>query len=636
MIDYEKELNKDQLDVVYNAEGACLVLSGPGSGKTRTLVYRTVYLLQSGIAPENILLLTFTKKAAKEMLTRISQKYSNAKVCGGTFHHMGNLFLRKYAKEVGYDANFLIIDQEDSKSILSSILKNRRDKIDLRAPVVSTIISLALNSKKEISQIIEENFSYIENDTILEIESVAKEYQKRKRENNLMDYDDLLLNWLKILSNKEICDYLSSQYKYIMVDEYQDTNALQDEIVKKMSKVHNNVLAVGDDSQSIFSFRAADVSNILNFSKSYPKAKLFKLEINYRSTPEILDMANEVIKNNQMRFEKKLRSIIKQGEYPFIVPLEDPFSQAKFIISKISDLKQSGVPLSEIAVLFRAHYHSAELELELSKRKVPYIMRGGIRFFEQAHIKDVAAFLRIIANFKDETSWRRILSRLKGVGQKYSENIIKEVLNRKCLKQILKDREEISSIVSNKAKDSVLFIFNLIEKAITDTSKAVDVFMLQFYTDYIKNNFDNAKDRINDINRFSELSKQYNSLEEMISEFSLSEEFSGEFGGDYKEYITLSTVHQAKGLEWSTVFVISLKEGEFPYIKALEEGSLEEERRLFYVALTRCKKNLFLTYPIHSFRGNNSLNPSRFLKEAENNPFFTEEEIIEEDDWEYF
>ncbi len=636
MINYEKELNKEQLKVVREGDGACLVLSGPGSGKTRTLVYRTAYLLEKGVPADQILLLTFTKKAAKEMLARVFSLLGKETegVCGGTFHHAGNLFLRHYASRIGYSGGFTIIDEEDSREIISSILKEK--KTNIRARPVQNIISLSINSKKEIKSVFEESFSHIDEDSLSAIEETAKEYAERKKRSNLMDFDDLLLNWMKILSLAEVRKEISSRFSYILVDEYQDTNALQDEIVKGLGEKRGNILAVGDDAQSIFSFRAADVQNILRFPETYPNAKIFRLESNYRSTSQILSLANEVINNNSERLEKELKSVNGDGSDPVVVPLDDPFKQAEFVAEQICDLKRAGERFSEMAILFRAHYHSAELEIELARRGVPYVMRGGVRFFEQAHIKDVSAFLRIIANHLDESSWRRLLFMREGIGKTYAEKVVKKILTKKSIENILSEKEEIVSAVPLRAQKGLLSLFSLIEEAFwkKNVSDAIDVFLSGFYNDYLRYSFENARERMNDLRRFHQLAGEYEDAETMMAEFSLSEDFRSE-AEDKKEKVTLSTVHQAKGLEWNTVFIIFLKEGEFPYVKALEEGSLEEERRLFYVAVTRCKNNLYLTYPVYSFRGKGFSKPSRFIKEAKGNSFF-EEDIIEDEGWEPF
>jgi DNA helicase-2/ATP-dependent DNA helicase PcrA len=635
MIDFEKELNKEQLKVVLDGDGHCLVLSGPGSGKTRTLVYRAAYLLQKGVPASQILLLTFTKKAAKEMLNRIYKisGMNEKEICGGTFHHTGNLFLRTYAERLGYSSNFIILDEEDSRSIISGIIKEEKINNAPKAPVIQKIISLSVNSKKTIKKTIEEYFSYFEEEIADIILEIAEKYQKRKKDNNLMDYDDLLFNWNEILSIPDIQKNISERFLYILVDEYQDTNALQNEIIKKIGQLHKNILAVGDDAQSIYSFRAADIENILNFSKEYKSAKIFKLESNYRSTEEILDIANAVIKNNDKKLEKELKSLLGKGAIPEIIPFSNPREQAKHI----ADYIVLNGNISEIAILFRAHHHAVELEMELAKRKIPYILRGGIRFFEQFHTKDVMAFLRIMLNFHDEPSWKRLLLRQEGVGEVSARKIIEKIFLEGGIEDVLGKKEEIYNanipVMGINGLKTILPIFESCKEK--EISEKIDIFLNSFYNHYLDFSFENAKERKNDLKKLKEISMEYENLEEMISDFSLSEDFQKE--EKLKDAVVLSTVHQAKGLEWETVFVISLKEGDFPHSKAIEEDMIEEERRLFYVAVTRCKKNLFLTYPLYNFREKYIAPPSRFLKEAQNLFYNEAEEIIEEDGgWETF
>ncbi len=641
MINFEKELNKEQLKVVYEGDGPCLVLSGPGSGKTRTLVYRAAYLLEKGIPSSRILLLTFTKKAAKEMLSRIYSfsSFTDKEICGGTFHHVGNLLLRQYAERIGYVSNFTILDEEDSRSIIKGILTERKS-IELPKPsVIQKIISLSANSKKSIKNVIEKYFFYFEDQVSDEILKISKVYKKRKKENNLMDFDDLLLNWNEILSIKEIRDEISNNFLYLLIDEYQDTNLLQDEIIKKMSEKHNNVLAVGDDAQSIYSFRAANINNIINFSKHYPRARVFKLEANYRSTPEILYIANSVIKNNQKKLEKELYSTKRTGSSPIIIPFSNSIGQAKYISNYLKGQEN----LLKTAILFRAHYQAVELEIELAKRKIPYILRGGVKFFEQYHVKDVLAFLRIYLNFFDESSWKRILLRQEGIGEVNAKKIINKVFERKNLNQLIVDKIEIIDFFSSQnVKNGTNKIIDLLEKGLGYTiPEKISLFLKDFYYHFLDFSFENARERKNDLKRLTEISSRYENLEELISDFSLSEDFQKEEKN--KNAVVLSTIHQAKGLEWETVFVISLKEGSFPHSKSLEDDLLEEERRLFYVAVTRCKENLFLTYPLYDFREREITKPSRFLREAgvsdedTGNEFFNDEEIIEtEEEWETF
>jgi DNA helicase II / ATP-dependent DNA helicase PcrA len=638
MINFERELNKEQLKVVYEGDGPCLVLSGPGSGKTRTLVYRAAYLLEKGILPSQILLLTFTKKAAKEMLSRIYalSSFTEKEICGGTFHHVGNLFLREYAENIGYWPNFVILDEEDSRGIIKEILTEYR-KVELPKPsVVQKIISLSVNSKESIGKVIEKYFFYFPKEISEEITEIRKIYEKRKKKNNLMDFDDLLHNWNEILSIKKIREEISNKFLYLLIDEYQDTNILQGEIIRKMSEKQNNVLAVGDDSQSIYSFRAANINNIINFPKKYPKAKIFKLETNYRSTPEILYIANSVIRNNQKKLEKELHSVKNAGPSPMIIPFSNSIEQAKYIANYLKGQKD----LSKTAVLFRAHYQAVELEIELSKKRVPYVLRGGIRFFEQFHIKDVIAFLRIYLNFFDESSWRRIFLRQEGIGEINSKKIINKVFSTGSLEELIKNREKIvDSFSSQKIKRGINIVFDLLKRGNDSTIPGkINLFLKDFYSHYLDFSFENSRERKSDLKRLLEISSRYENLEEMIADFSLNEDFPREENN--KSAVVLSTIHQAKGLEWETVFVISLKEGSFPHSKSIEDDLLEEERRLFYVAVTRCKENLFLTYPLYDFREKEIVKPSRFLEESgfsEKKGFFDDEEIIEnEKEWETF
>jgi DNA helicase II / ATP-dependent DNA helicase PcrA len=629
MVDFQKKLNKEQLRVVYEGEGPCLVLSGPGSGKTRTLVYRTVYLLEKGIPPSSVMLLTFTKKAAKEMLFRI-KKISSCnpeEIYGGTFHHVANIFLRKYGEKIGYASNFVIIDEDDSKKIISGVISEKygKQKEDVPKPkVIKNIISLAVNSEKAVEEVIEKNFPFFSNEVVDFILEIKEEYKKIKKESNVMDYDDLLFNWRVLLSNSEVKDAISEKFLYVMVDEYQDTNRLQDSIIRKISEKNKNILAVGDDSQSIYSFRAAEIDNIINFSENYPGAKTFKLESNYRSAPEILETANLVIKNNTKRLDKNLKSVTSfKGEVD-VLTFSNPIEQAEYIADYIEQKDNH----NEIAVLFRAHHHAVEVEMELTRRNIPYVSRGGVRFFEQLHIKDVTAYLRVLLNFHDRVSLERLLLKEKGVGEVGAKKMSLEVSSYKKIEDVFKNKEEIAKkVCTSISKKGFLKIINLIEQGKEKTiPEKIELFLDDFYSHYLDFSFENAKERKNDLKKIYEMSFDYEELEDIISDFSLSEDVEKEKN---ERSVVLSTIHQAKGLEWETVFVISLKEGDFPHAKAIEEGSVEEERRLFYVAITRCKENLFLTYPRYNFREKQIMPPSRFIEETRG--LITDEELQDEE-----
>ncbi len=638
MIDFNKELNKEQSKVVYEGDGPCLVLSGPGSGKTRTLVYRAAYLLEKGVPSDRILLLTFTKKAAEEMLSRIKDisPDDQSEICGGTFHHAGNLFLREFASKLGYSPHFIIIDKEDSKSILSDIIKKRKEEGVPKAPVVQSIISLAVNSKKRIEEVLEEQFSYLDHGIMDALLDIHKEYEERKKDQNLMDYDDLLLKWRELLEIPDVLKVLSERFLYILIDEYQDTNLLQDEIVHKMSSAHGNILVVGDDSQSIYSFRAANIDNILKFSEKHSGAKIFKLETNYRSTFEILDMANNAIMNNRKGFPKELKSVKGEGNFPCIIPFSGEMDQARYISNY---LMENDKEAHDTAILFRAHFHSVELELELARKNVPYTMRGGMKFVEQFHVKDLMAFLRIFLNFRDESSLKRLFLRQEGVGEVGSRQVIDEFLKYNGLQEVLSKKKTIlDNVSSSRNRKTLERLFFLMEEAAEkDIKEKISVFRNNFYDQFLDLSFDNAGERKNDLKRIEEMSLKYDSLERMVADFSLSENFKKE---RENKGVTLSTIHQAKGLEWKNVFVISLKEGDFPHSKAIQENLIEEERRLFYVAITRCKENLFLTYPTYSLRERRASSPSRFLREIDPNQEdedVIDDEIIEEEgEWEAF
>ena len=622
-VSYKQELNAEQYQVVTEAEGPCLVLAGAGSGKTRTIVYRVAYLIEQGVNPENILLVTFTNKAAREMLQRVEQLlgYFPEGLWGGTFHHIGNRFLRKYAKLLGYESNFSILDEEDAKDLIKLCLKE--ENIDVKSKrfpsqaVLKELISFAKNSQVDLEKILESKHPKWQ-PLADQIKKIAKHYEEKKLKNNSMDFDDLLVNWLKLLrEHQEVKTRLSTQFQYILVDEYQDTNYLQAEVVKELAQVHQNVLVVGDDAQSIYSFRAADIGNILNFSKVFEGVKIFKLETNYRSTPEILKVANVVIENNKNQFKKVLKPVLPEGVLPNLIPASSAAQEAKFISEQILQLKEEGMPLNKIAVLFRAAYHSQELEFELTKKDIPYDFRGGVRFFERAHIKDVVCFLRVVSNPSDEAAWHRILNLQTGIGDAGAAKIYQEIKEVKTIEEIF----NLNFSLTLKNELGWKNLVNILSKALLDNvAEKVRSLVKSDYKNYLETEYPNWQDRIDDLEQLALFAERYDSLESFLSEISLQENFTAEksrLDNAEEEKIVLSTIHQAKGLEWEAVFIINLVDNAFPNQRALlEEGGLEEERRLFYVAITRAQKNLFLSYPIIGSYNNMTLNaPSQFITE---------------------
>lgn len=643
-IDYEQELNKEQYAAVKGGEGSCLVLAGAGSGKTRTLVYRVAWLLDHGVNPENILLVTFTNKASKEMLQRVAllRGHDTKGLWGGTFHHMGNKILRMYADRIGYRRNFTILDAADALEYVSASVQDIHftgdKKTFPKSKTVYSIISYAKNAQKGIPEVVSKAWRQYE-PFIPHLVRIFERYEARKQQAQVMDYDDLLVLWLELLQkHPDVLNRLATQFQYILVDEFQDTNRIQANIMYALSSVHNNIMVVGDDSQSIYSFRAADISNILKFPEVFKDTQVYKLETNYRSTPEILRLANSSIEHNTKAYEKTLEAVRDSLEVkPSVVPLMDTSKQAKFVTQRIGELTEEDKELRDIAVLFRASHQTLELEVELTKKNIPYVKRGGMRYFEQSHIKDTIAYLRIVSHSLDELSWRRVLKLYPGVGEKSASAIWEHIYNGEgAYKPVLEDLSIVKG-VSSKAKKGLERLSHTlrdIEQLLNDQteethaselSAAINVILDGGYKDVIREKFDDADDRIEDLEQLALFSLQYPSVEQFLSDVALSEGFRGEVRGNAKEddesdYIVLSTIHQAKGLEWPVVFVIGLLEGQFPNARALAKGEdIEEERRLFYVAVTRAMDELYLTYPLSSFfgaqLGRNFSGPSRFINE---------------------
>lgn len=629
-INYQKELNSKQFEIIKNAKGPCLILAGAGSGKTRTLVYLTAYLLEHKIAPQNIMLVTFTNKASREMLNRVEVllQHHPKGLWGGTFHHLANIVLRRYALLAGYQNNFSILDNDDAKSFLKNCLGELH--IDIKKEffpkpdIIHSIISFSHNSLIPISDVITEKFSYLKPEIIPTIEKVSNYYHEKKKKMNVMDFDDLLYAWWHLMKNNpDTRQKLASQFYYVLVDEYQDTNTIQAQIIEMLSSYHNNVVVVGDDSQSIYSFRAANINNILDFPKKFENTKIFKLETNYRSTPEILELANQSIKNNKLQFEKNLKGVKKSMTKPALVALGDSYTQASFICQRILELQEEGVMLKQMAVLFRSAFQVLELELELNKRNIPYEMRGGMRFFEQAHIKDVISYLKVFSNIKDELSWKRVLRLYPGIGPSASQKIWEHIEGFTDLNKILESSPILSSRTQQSFHEIQSIFKNLMQIPEHFIPSAIEVILRSGYKRYIESAFENAKERVEDLEQLANFALSYKNLDEFLTEIALSEAFKGQSGASsetpQEDALILSTIHQAKGLEWKTVFILSLVEGQFPHYKIFDKpNELEEERRLFYVAVTRAQDELYLTYPVitSSFRTGQSINrPSMFIKE---------------------
>ncbi len=636
MINFEQELNKEQLAVVQNGDGPCLVLAGAGSGKTRTITYRVAYLLEKRISPENILLVTFTNRAAHEMIERVveltnndneidSRFRGNDRVLpwSGTFHHIANKVLRQYATHLGYKNNFTVLDADDSQALIKLCIKEFKttDKFP-SAKIVSAIISFSRNSQKSIEETIEDRFTGWWH-LVRTIGDVASRYEQKKKTANVMDFDDLLINLALLLNISSIQEKFSSQFQYILVDEYQDTNKLQANIIDKLAKTHRNILVVGDDAQSIYSFRAADIKNILNFEEKYPEAKIFRLETNYRSHQEILSLANGVIENNRQQYPKKLKAIKLDGLKPNLYPKNDQSDEASFVVKKINELIDQGTAPHQIAVLFRAAHHSQMLEMELAKAGILYDYRGGLRFFDRAHIKDVLSYLRILNNLSDTAAWLRVLMHEEGIGPSAANKIIEAVQK---LEKI-EDLKLLGESLGGKAKigfNNFLKIFSvLLEAYIPENNPGdlIDAIANSRYSEFLSTEFLDSEDRKKDLEQMAVFAAKHQNLTSFLTEASLQESFAkpttlNQKPSDQQKRLVLSTIHQAKGLEWEAVFIINIANDAFPNSRAAtEQNGLEEERRLFYVAITRAKRHLTLTYPMTTESWNNTSGPSLFLSE---------------------
>ena len=653
-IDYARELNGQQHAAVTALPGPALVIAGAGSGKTRTLTYRVAYLLEQGIPADKILLLTFTNKAAGEMMRRVADLLGRPlpELWGGTFHSVGSRILRRHADLVGYGKDFSILDRDDARDLMKACLDD--SKIDVKATkfpkpdVLVEIISLANNTHRSVAEILEANYGYfLEHEE--KISALAKSYTARKRATNAMDFDDLLALWLALLQNHaDVRELYQRRFQFILVDEYQDTNKLQSDLIDLLGARHKNVMVVGDDAQSIYAWRGANFANILKFPDRYPGAKTYKIETNYRSTPEILNLANAAIAANVNQFTKNLAPARKSGVKPALVACHDAAQQAAFVAQRALELRDEGVSLNDIAVLYRSHFHALELQLELTKRNIPFSITSGLRFFEQAHINDATAYLKLIANPRDEISFKRLTLLLPGIGGKGADKLFKSFSEQMGDRrwemgnevppptqlpspnsQLLADAlQRCSKSVPKKAATAwaqfTATISQLEAASVRDNAaRMLKLIVDAGYDDYLKATYDNYERRLDEIKQLAIFSQQFASLSEFLTQLALLTNVEAEDdkkSGNDEEKIKLSTIHQAKGLEFDCVFVIMLCDGMFPSARTAEspEGE-EEERRLFYVAVTRAKNELYLSYPFmragFGGSGDTFQTPSRFLSE---------------------
>ena len=638
-IDFKTDLNEEQLEIVNNIQGPMLVIAGAGSGKTRTIVYSVAKLLVSGVKPSQIMLVTFTNKAAYEMIKRVEILLGKKPkgIWGGTFHSIANRFLRMYAKTLGLKPNFTIMDETDAKGLMKlSIDKVGVKDLEERFPtsaMVKSILSFSINCNKSIKEVVQWKYGQFDSDPVLaKLNEVIKIYKTKKADDGLLDFDDLLVFWSRLLDERNIAKLIASRIKYVLVDEYQDTNYIQDEIIHKivMQNPDRNIMAVGDDAQSIYAFRGANFQNILNFEKNYNNCKRYTITYNYRSVPQILELANDCIEHNENQFKKSMRATRPSGVKPFQVNLGDDKDQARFIANQILKLRQDGYKLSEMAILVRAGFHTIRIELELKAKNIPYEVRAGVAFFEKAHIKDMIAHLRVIENPYDEISWSRIFGIVPGIGTASATKIFGAISKTddpifSVSSKIFIDKQLKGSRISKDGvKNLISHTKNLKGFTITDAPTEVIKKLIGALEDHIKAKFDNWQDRLEDLNQLGVYAQNYPTTQKFLENLSLnasaleSKTVSRGSQTEEEKPVVLSTVHRAKGLEWRVVFIPMLCEDSFPSSRVIgDPDAYEEERRVFYVATTRTKDELYLISPAvrDTYRGPQTVRVSQFVGE---------------------
>jgi DNA helicase II / ATP-dependent DNA helicase PcrA len=610
-IEYEKMLNKNQLLAVTAPDGPILVIAGAGSGKTRTLVYRVAWLVEQNVSPEEILLLTFTRKTAREMLERASD-ITNDKcryVSGGTFHSLARQILREKAKYVGFSPSFTIMDRSDMEEAAHALaLELAGKKKNLRLPKRSTIaniLSKSANMEKPLSDVMEGEYPQFLH-VLSEMEYMLEAYQKYKRKNNLMDFDDLLIFLRQLLrDNEETRRILANRYKYIMVDEYQDTNTIQSDIIRYLGSYHKNIMVVGDDSQSIYSFRGANFKNMFDFPTIFPDVKIIKLEENYRSTQPILNMTNALMNQAREKYTKCLFTRKKGDDLPIVVDTATERDQAVYVCRTIETLLDQGCSLKEMAVLFRAGYHSFELELELARRGIPFVKFGGFKFMESAHIKDLLAHLRVILNKEDILSWGRLLRLINNIGPGKSQAIIDWM--KETGVSSVRVNEWPGGYKHKEELDKLAKLFGSLCQPDLSPTKAIEL-VIEYYSPFLVEKFDDYPRRKLELEQLIPMAVRYKNLRSLLDDLSLEPPSnpSDVIPIDKSDYLTLSTVHSAKGLEWGIVFIIWLVDGRFPPGRSFRNSEdIEEELRLLYVATTRAKDKLIMVYPSQEFSYSN-------------------------------
>jgi DNA helicase-2/ATP-dependent DNA helicase PcrA len=631
-LDYEGQLNPAQREAVLAGDGPQLVIAGAGSGKTRMLTYRVAHLIERGLPASGVVLCTFTNKAAREMLARVEHLVGGEvrQVFGGTFHHLANRLLRSHAREAGLSPAYSILDQEDAHGLLGDCLA--AESAGRRAPVqpavLGELLGLSINTRTPLEALVQAQAPALA-DRLPELVRAAEAYRARKRTMDALDFDDLLELLRSLLEEQPaLAEAISGRCLHVLVDEYQDTTPLQVELVDRLAAVHRNLTVVGDDAQTIYGFRGASPRAILGFAERWPGTRLHKLETNYRSTPQVLELANAAIRANRHQIPKTLEPARPPGARPALVPVTDGDVQARFVAQRVLELVAQGWPLSELAALYRAHHHSMELQLELTRRGIPYLVRSGVRFFEAAHVKDVLAFLRLVANPRDELAWLRALRLQPGLGRQTAQRLWDALgASQEPLGLALAPEPPVELTARARTGWEALraILVRLDEPAArASASVAIEAVLASGYQAQLAGLYPRPEERLEDLVQLARWAERFEGPRAFLAELSLLGGFGAEevlSQGEPGERMTLSSIHQAKGLEWRGVFVLALEEGAFPHPRAaLELDGLEEERRLFYVAVTRAKDELYLLcrqVDDRPGRRQTFLRPSRFLREVD-------------------
>lgn len=613
--DLAADLNPQQAAAATHGDGPLLIIAGAGTGKTRTLVYRVAHLIDRGVRPERILLLTFTRRAAQEMLSRAERLVggNSKKVHGGTFHATAHRLLRRFGAAAGLPKDFTIMDQGDSTDLMqlsrAQLGYAAKSKRFPKKETLQYVYSRHVNTGISIEDIIRDDYAQFI-DYLEDFNKIYSDYTSRKQQRNLVDYDDLLLFWAMLLeASPEIGGKIASLYDHILVDEYQDTNVLQARILKGMCLSHANLTVVGDDAQSIYSFRGANFRNILGFPDQFAGATVVTLEQNYRSTEPILDVTNTLISRAAERFTKNLWTERKGGEIPWLVAAQDEEQQTRFVVDRILELHEEGTPLREIAVLFRAGYMSADLEIELTARKIPFEKWGGLKFLEAAHVKDVLAFLRILENPRDEVSWYRILLLLPGIGDATARSAIDAMAS--AAWQSAAFGRFVPPPRARAAHSSLVILLDDLRsgKSADEAIVAAEIARVRtLYDNILRERYDKTEPRLSDLDQLQQIAAGYPDRATFLSALALeppqaTQDLAGPGGkNEDDDCLILSTAHSAKGKEWDAVFIIWAVDGWFPSARCLDTPEeTEEERRLMYVAMTRARNHLSITYPLNAY-----------------------------------